>query len=129
MNSAKAAIEAEHLQFVRRVFKRLPDPLPDAAAIREAFRADPESKTLMGRNADRVMKLIIERCRYNGWRIPDSLRELEHWGTLFVKWHWYCSEKLKLVGPDSLPRQWEGRPKALVEKAHPLLQPPKKRKP
>ena len=126
---AKAAIEAEHLQFVRRVFKRLPNPLPNAAAIREAFKADPEFKTLTGRNADRVMKLIIDRCRYNGWRIPDAIKELEHWGTLFVKWHWFCSEKLKLVGADSLPHQWEGKPKALVEKAHPLLQPPKKRKP
>ena len=129
LNTAKAVIEAEHLQLVRRVFKGLSDPLPAAAVIRAAFKADPEFKTLTGRNADQVMKLIIERCRYNGWRIPEELRGLEHWGTLFVKWHWFCSDRLKLVGPDALPRQWEGKAKALVEKAHPLLKPPKKRKP
>ena len=129
MNTAKAAIEAEHLQLVRRVFKALPDPLPDAAKIRAAFKADPEYKTLTGRNAERVMKLIIDRCLYNGWRIPDALKSLEHWGSLFVRWHWFCTDKLKLSGPNALPRQWEGKPKALVEKAHPLLQPPKKRKP
>ena len=129
LNTAKAAIEAEHLSMVRRVFKALPDPLPDAAAIRAAFKADPEYKTLTGRNADRVMQNIVERCRYNGWKIPEAIGGLEHWGTLFVKWHWYCTDRLKLVGPNALPRQWEGRPKAIVEKAHPLLQPPKKRKP
>ena len=129
LNTAKAAIEAEHLSLVRRVFRALPDPLPEAAAIRAAFRADPEYKTLAGRNADQVMKLIIARCRYNGWRIPEALKDLEHWGTLFVKWHWFCSDRLRLVGPDSLPQQWAGLSKALVEKAHPLLQPPKKRKP
>ena len=129
MNTAKTAIEAEHLQLVRRVFRRLPDPLPDAATIRAAFKVDPEYKTLTGRNADRVMKLIVERCTYNGWRIPDALKELEHWGTLFVKWHWFCTDRLKLVGPNALPRQWEGKAKAIVEKAHPLLQSPKRRKP
>ena len=129
LNTAKAAVEAEHLQLVRRVFKSLPDPLPDAATIRAAFKADPEYKTLTGRNADRVMKLIVDRCLYHGWKIPEALKGLEHWGTLFVKWHWFCSDRLKLVGPNALPRQWEGKAKALVEKAHPLLQPPKKRKP
>ena len=129
LNTAKAAIEAEHLQLVRRVFKSLPDPLPNAATIRAAFKADPEFKTLMGRNADKVMKLIVDRCLYNGWKLPEALKALEHWGTLFVKWHWHCSDRLKIVGPDALPRQWEGKPKSLVEKAHPLLQPPKKRKP
>ena len=129
LNTAKAAIEAEHLSMVRRVFKALPDPLPDAAAIRAAFKADPEYKTLTGRNADRVMQNIVERCRYNGWKIPEAIGGLEHWGTLFVKWHWHCTDRLKLVGPNALPRQWEGKPKAIVEKAHPLLQPPKKRKP
>ena len=114
---------------VRRVFRALPDPLPDAAAIRAAFKADPEYKVLTGRNADRVMQNIVERCRYNGWKIPEAIGGLEHWGTLFVKWHWYCTDRLKLVGPNALPRQWEGKPKAIVEKAHPLLQPPKKRKP
>ena len=79
LNTAKAAIEAEHLSLVRRVFRALPDPLPEAAAIRAAFRADPEYKTLSGRNADQVMKLIIARCRYNGWRIPEALKDLEHW--------------------------------------------------
>ena len=128
MNTAKAAIEAEHLQLVRRVFRGLPDPLPDAATIRAAFKADPEFKAITGRNANRVMKLIIDRCRYNGWKIPEALREMEHWGTLFVKWHWFCADRLKIVGPDALPVQWQGKPKALVEKAHPLLQPPKKRK-
>ena len=129
LNMAKAAVEAEHLQLVRRVFKILPDPLPDAAAIRAAFKADPEYKTLTGRNVDKVMKLILDRCLYNGWRIPEALKSLEHWGTLYVKWHWFCSDRLRLVGPNALPRQWEGKPKSLVEKAHPLLQPPKPRKP
>ena len=129
MNTAKAAVEAEHLQLVRRVFRGLPDPLPDAATIRAAFKADPEYKTLMGRNVDKVMKLVLDRCLYNGWKIPEALKSLEHWGTLYVRWHWFCSDRLRLVGPDSLPRQWEGKSKALVEKAHPLLQPPKRRKP
>ena len=42
LNTVKSVLEAKHLMFVRRVFKGLPDPLPTAAAIRVAFREDPE---------------------------------------------------------------------------------------
>ena len=129
LNTVKAAIEAEHLMMVRRVFKALPDPLPEAAAVRRAFERDPEYRILSGRNASNVMKLIVERCIYNGWTIPDDIKVLEHWATLYVKWHWFCAERLVLAGADGLPRQWEGRTKAEVEKSCPLLQPPKKRKP
>jgi len=129
LNMAKAAIEAEHLTMVRRVFKALPNPLPEAEAIRRAFKADPEYKVLSGRNAAKVMNLIVDRCRYNGWKIPDPIRDLEHWSSLFVKWHWHCTDRLQLSGEKSLPRQWEGRAKADVEKSCRLLLPPKKRKP
>ena len=129
LNTVKAAIEAEHLTMVRRVFKALPNPLPDAATVRRAFENDPEYRTLSGRSADKVMKLIVERCRYNGWTVPDPVRELEHWATLYVKWHWFCAEKLVLAGENSLPRQWAGRSKAEVERTCPLLRTPKRRKP
>ena len=114
---------------IRRVFKSLPNPLPEALAIRKAFEADPEYRALSGRNADKVMKLIVNRCVYNGWTIPDAIKDLEHWATLYVKWHWHCSDRLKLSGEDSLPRQWAGRAKADVERTCPLLKAPKKRKP
>ena len=129
LNVAKSAIEAEHLTMIRRVFKSLPNPLPEAPAIRKAFEADPEYRTLSGRNADKVMKLIVNRCVYNGWTIPDAIKDLEHWATLYVKWHWHCSDRLKLSGEGSLPRQWAGCAKADVEKTCPLLKAPKKRKP
>ena len=66
--------ETEHLSLVRRVFRALPDPLPEAAAIRAAFRADPEYKTLAGRNADQVMKLIIARCATTAGESPKRSR-------------------------------------------------------
>ena len=62
LNTVKAVIEAEHLALIRRVFKSLPDPLPDYTAIKEAFKADPEHDILSGRNANAVMKTVIERC-------------------------------------------------------------------
>ena len=114
---------------VRRVFKVLPDPLPEAAVIRRAFEKDPEYRTLSGRNPSNVMKLIVDRCIYNGWTIPAPVKILQHWSTLYVKWHWFCAERLVLSGENSLPRQWEGRAKAEVEKTCPLLHNPKKRKP
>ena len=129
LNTVKAAIEAEHLMMVRRVFKALPDPLPESAAIRRAFEKDPEYRTLSGRNPSNVMKLIVDRCIYNGWTIPEPVKILQHWSTLYVKWHWFCAERLVLSGENSLPRQWEGRAKAEVEKTCPLLHNPKKRKP
>ena len=129
MNTAKAAIEAEHLNLVRRVFKALPDPLPDAKAIRAAFEADPEYEVLSGRSADKVMKLIVSRCLQNHWTIPPAIRDLEHWPTLYVKWHWFCSDRLPLAGEKSVPRQWAGRAKAEVQQTSPLLRAPRKRKP
>ena len=128
LNTAKAAIEAEHLTMVRRVFNSLPDPLPDYRTIRAAFEADPEYRTLSGRNADKVMKLIVNRCVYNGWKIPEPIRELEHWATLYVKWHWHCSERLVLSGENAIPRQWAGRSKADVSATCTLLRTPPKRK-
>ena len=129
LNTVKAAIEAEHLMMVRRVFKALPDSLPEAAAIKRAFEKDPEYRTLSGRNPSNVMKLIVDRCIYNGWTIPEPVKILQHWSTLYVKWHWFCAERLVLSGENSLPRQWEGRAKSEVEKTCPLLHNPKKRKP
>lgn len=128
LNTAKAAIEAEHLTMIRRVFKALPDPLPDYRTIRTAFEADPEYRTLSGRNADKVMKLIVNRCVYNGWKIPEPIKELEHWATLYVKWHWHCSERLVLSGEKSIPRQWAEKSKAEIAATCRLLRTPPKRK-
>lgn len=129
LNTAKAAIEAEHLTMVRRVFKALPNPLPDVPAIRRAFESDPEYGALSGRNVSNVMRLIVERCRYNGWPLPIPIKDLEHWPSLYVKWHWHCSDRLRLTGENSIPRQWAGRPKDEIERTCPLLRTPKKRKP
>ena len=72
---------------------------------------DPEYRTLSGRNPSNVMKLIVDRCIYNGWTIPEPVKVLQHWSTLYVKWHWFCAERLVLSGEGSLPRQWEERAK------------------
>ena len=130
LNMAKAAIEAEHLTMVRRVFKKLPDPTPTSfAAIRSAFYADPEYATLSGRGANEVMQAILLRCRQNKWPIPKELTDHDGWPTLTVKWHWHCFSKYDPKSPDSPLRKWTGRPKAEVEKSCPLLRVPKRRKP
>ena len=129
LNTAKAAIEAEHLMMVRRVFKSLPDPLPDQQTIRAAFKADPEYKALSGRNVAPVMRLIVDRCLGRGWGVPPPLASLDHWNSLYVKWHWHCAERLRLGGDKSVPELWAGRGKSDVERTSPLLRTPRKRKP
>ena len=130
LNTAKAAIEAEHLTMVHRVFRKLPDPIPtNFAAIRSAFFADPEYATLSGRGAHEVMQAILQRCRQNKWPIPKELTDHDGWPTLTVKWHWHCFAKYDPKESDSPLRKWVGRPKAEVEKSCPLLRVPKKRKP
>ena len=130
LNIAKAAIEAEHLTMVRRVFKKLPDPIPaNIAAIRSAFSADPEYARLSSRGAHGVMQTILQRCRQNKWPIPKELTDHDGWPTLTVKWHWHCFSKYDPKASDSPVRKWAGKPKAEVEKSCPLLRAPKKRKP
>ena len=130
LNIAKAAIEAEHLTMVRRVFKKLPDPIPaNIAAIRSAFYSDPEYATLSGRGANDVMQAILRRCRQNKWPIPKELTDHDGWPTLTVKWHWHCFSKYDPKASDSPVRKWAGKSKAEVEKTSPLLRAPKKRKP
>ena len=130
LNIAKAAIEAEHLTMVRRVFKKLPDPIPaNIAAIRSVFYSDPEYATLSGRGAHEVMQAILQRCRQNKWPIPKELTDHDGWPTLTVKWHWHCFSKYDPKASDSPLRKWAGKPKAEVEKSSPLLRAPKKRKP
>lgn len=128
LNTLKAVFEAEHLTMVRRVFRRLPDPLPDALAIKRAFRDDPEYATLTGRSSNNVLKLIIDRCKYNRLQIPQSVWDAQGWQPLIIKWHWHCSELYKF-GPGSFLNDWAGKSKAEVEATSPLLRTPKKRKP
>ena len=130
LNKVKAAIEAEHLMMVRRVFKSLPDPIPfKFDLIRQAFRNDPEFAALSSRDARVVMQTVLKRCRANGWTIPKELSDHDGWPTLSVKWHWYCFSKYDPSAAGSLARKWAGRIKADVEKTCPLLRAPKKRKP
>lgn len=129
LGTMKAVLEAEHLNLVRRVFRSLPDPLPDAAAIRAAFLSDPEYRTLNGANPAAVVDVILERCRCNGWRIPKPLFDLKDWPALFVKWHWHCKGWYALKGEGAVPNVWAGRAKADVERTSPLLRTPKRRKP
>ena len=130
LNKVKAAIEAEHLTMVRRVFRSLPDPIPfKFDLIRQAFRNDPEFAALSSRDARVVMQTVLKRCRANGWTIPKELSDHDGWPTLSVKWHWYCFSKYDPSAAGSLARKWAGRIKADVEKTCPLLRAPKKRKP
>ena len=130
LNKVKAAIEAEHLTLVRRVFKSLPDPIPSRFdVIRQAFHNDPEFAALSSRDARVVMQTILKRCRVNGWAIPKELSDHDGWPTLSVKWHWYCFSKYDPSAAASLARKWAGRVKADVEKTCPLLRAPKKRRP
>lgn len=129
LNTVKAVIEAEHLTLIRRVFKSLPDPLPDYVTIKEAFKADPEHEILSGRNANAVMKTIVERCRYNRWAVPKQLKDLSGWQPLFIKWHWHCYEQYKVAGECAVARAWAGRTKSEFEATCPQLRTPKKRKP
>ena len=130
LNKVKAAIEAEHLTMVRRVFKSLPDPIPSRFdLIRRAFHNDPEFAALSCRDARVVMQTILKRCRANGWAIPKELSDHDGWPTLSVKWHWYCFSKYDPSAAASLVRKWAGRTKADVEKTCPLLRAPKKRRP
>ena len=129
LNTVKAVIEAEHLALIRRVFKSLPDPLPDYTAIKEAFKADPEHDILSGRNANAVMKTVIKRCRYNRWPVPKQLKDLSGWQPLFIKWHWHCYEQYRVAGESAVARAWAGRAKAEVEATSPQLRTPKKRTP
>ena len=130
LNKVKAAIEAEHLTLVRRVFKSLPDPIPSRFdVIRQAFHNDPEFAALSSRDARVVMQTILKRCRANGWAIPKELSDHDGWPTLTVKWHWYCFSKYDPSAAASLVRKWVGRAKADVERTCPLLRAPKKRRP
>ena len=117
LNKVKAAIEAEHLTMVRRVFKSLPDPIPAKFdTIRQAFYNDPEFAALSSRDARMVMQTILKRCRVNGWAIPKELTDHDGWPTLSVKWHWYCFSKYDPSAAGSLLRKWAGKAKAEVEK-------------
>ena len=130
LNKVKAAIEAEHLTLVRRVFKALPDPIPaNYEAVRAAFRNDPEFAALSNRDARAVMQTILKRCHANGWAIPKELSDHDGWPTLTVKWHWYCFSKYDPSAAGSLVRKWTGKRKAEVEKSCPLFRAPKKRRP
>ena len=129
LNTVKAVLEAKHLMFVRRVFKGLPDPLPTAAGIRAAFREDPEFEAMTGRNVKPVMATAVSQCARRGYGQLTTLRMMEHWPSLYVKWHWHCQEQMPLLGANSLPARWACRPKAEVERTSPVFRPPKKRKP
>ena len=129
LNTVKAVLEAKHLMFVRRVFRKLPDPLPPAAGIRAAFREDPEFEAMTGRNVKPVMANAVSQCVQRGYGQLAALRMMEHWASLYVKWHWHCQELLPLQGPKSLPAKWAGRSKAEVERDSPVFKAPKKRKP
>ena len=130
LNKVKAAIEAEHLTMVRRVFKKLPDPIPsNYEEIRKAFLSDPEYATLSSRGAYDVMQSILQRCRANGWPVPKELADHDGWPTLTVKWHWHCFARYNPATADSPVRKWKGRTKADVERTCPLLKAPKRRKP
>ena len=129
LNTVKAAIEAEHLTMVRRVFRKLPDPVPSGiAVIRAAFRADPEFAVLSSRDVRGVMQTIFKRCRANGWSIPKELTDHEGWPTLTVKWHWHCFSEYDPSSSDSLVRKWAGKSKAEVEKTSPLFRAPRRRR-
>ena len=130
LNSVKDIILAQHLTMIRRVFKSLPDPLPaDPKKIREAFKHDPENMMLEDPNAYNVLKVIVDRCRYNKWPLPKAVRDLHGWSALYMKWHWYCKGLSSLFGAESLPVKWAGRPKAEVLATSKCLQVPKKRNP
>ena len=130
LNKVKAAIEAEHLMMVRRVFKQLPDPIPaQYDAVRTAFRKDPEFAALSNRDARDVMQTILKRCRANGWAIPKELTNHDGWPTLTVKWHWHCFSKYDPSAANSLIRAWPGKSKREVEAKSPLLRAPRRRRP
>ena len=129
LNMVKAVIEAEHLALIRRVFKSLPDPLPSYSEIKEAFKSDPQFGNLSGRNANAVLKLVLDRCRYNRWAVPKQLRTLDGWQPLFIKWHWHCFDQYTVFGENAVAREWAGRSKAQVEASSKVLRTPRKRKP
>ena len=128
LNTVKSVLEAKHLMFVRRVFKGLPDPLPTAAAIRAAFREDPEFEAVTSRNVKPLMANAVRQCAQRGFKQLPMLRMMEHWASLYVKWHWHLQELMQLSGANSLPAKWACRSKAEIERTSPVFRPPKRRK-
>ena len=115
LGTVKDVILAQHLSMMRRVFKSLPDPLPeDPKAIVRAFRQDPDLPTLDNPNAYNVLKAIVDRCRYNRWPVPPAVKNLLGWSALYMKWHWHCIAGRKISATEGLPVAWAGKSKEQV---------------
>ena len=115
LGTVKDVILAQHLSMMRRVFKSLPDPLPeDPKAIVRAFRQDPDLPMLDNPNAYNVLKSIVDRCRYNRWPVPPAVKNLLGWSALYMKWHWHCISGRKISPTEGLPVAWAGKSKEQV---------------
>jgi len=115
LGTVKDVILAQHLSMMRRVFKSLPDPLPeDPKAIVRAFRQDPDLPVLDNPNAYNVLKSIVDRCRYNRWPVPPAVKNLLGWSALYMKWHWHCIAGRKISPTEGLPVAWAGKSKEQV---------------
>jgi len=115
LGTVKDVILAQHLSMMRRVFKSLPDPLPeDPKAIVRAFRQDPDLPVLDNPNAYNVLKSIVDRCRYNRWPVPPAVKSLLGWSALYMKWHWHCIAGRKISPTEGLPVAWAGKSKEQV---------------
>lgn len=130
LDTVKDILLAQHLTLIRRVFKSLPDPVPnDPKVVRQAFKADPECKILDDPNAYNVLKTVVEKCRYNRWPVPKAVKDLHGWSALYMKWHWYCMTMRSLSGADSIPAKWAGKTKDEILATSKCLQAPEKRNP
>ena len=115
LGTVKDVILARHLSMMRRVFKSLPDPLPeDPKAIVRAFRQDPDLPVLDNPNAYNVLKSIVDKCRYNRWPVPPAVKNLLGWSALYMKWHWHCIAGRKISPTEGLPVTWAGKSKEQV---------------
>ena len=115
LGTVKDVILAQHLSMMRRVFKSLPDPLPeDPKAIVRAFRQDPDLPVLDNPNAYNVLKSIVDKCRYNRWPVPPAVKNLLGWSALYMKWHWHCIAGRKISPTEGLPVAWAGKSKEQV---------------
>ena len=115
LNTVKDVILAQHLAMMRRVFKQLPDPLPeDPKVIVRAFRSDPDFRTLDDPNAFNLLKSIVDRCKYNRWPVPPAVKNLLGWSTLYMKWHWHCIAGRKVSESEGIAVDWAGKSKEAV---------------
>ena len=115
LNTVKDVISAQHIAMVRRVFKLLPDPIPeDPKVIVRAFRRDSDFTVLDDPNAYNLLKSLVDRCKYNRWPLPPAVKNLLGWSALYMKWHWHCIAGRKISVSDGIAVEWAGKSKADV---------------